>query len=301
MFDPINRTAKTEASDNSQVRIDTPENVLLDADVAGFASRALASMVDYLILGIALLILTLTVLPSLVRNPNPGITVALTVLIQFIIITFYHLTFEFLWNGQTPGKRAFGLRVVMTNGLPLTTSAALIRNIIRLFDFLPLFYGVGLVSLFATKKTQRLGDLAANTIVIREKRDVDLKTLNETKRFVYRYINAYTQIPPYIQPAQLSEADIELLVNYLSRRDNAPSYDPTARLIGERLARSMGTIRPGEQVLPAPGTFLEMVARALELAKVDPAQAQSATSSNPSNVGSSASKSAPNEEVISPF
>jgi len=263
VFEP----ADNNNTDNSRVRIDTPENVLLDAEIAGFGSRCLASAVDYFILGIIILILSLTVLPSIIRGSNPGLNLALVVLIQFVIITFYHLAFEFLWNGQTPGKRAFGLRVVMTNGLPLTTSAAIIRNIVRLFDFLPAFYGVGLVSLFATKNTQRLGDLAAGTLVIRERPDVNLHNVRETRRFLYRYINPYTQIPPYIQPSSLEEADIDLLVTYLSRRENAPMYDPTARLIGERLARRMGTIQPGQMQLPPADIFLEMVARSLELSQ----------------------------------
>src|SRR5258708_13091673 len=74
----------------------------------------------------------------------------------YVFITFYHLFFEFLWNGQTPGKRVFGLRVVQTNGLPVGTSGTIIRNLLRLFAFLPAFYGMALIFIFPTPPPPRL-------------------------------------------------------------------------------------------------------------------------------------------------
>src|SRR5262249_32763682 len=134
---------------------------------------------------------------------SSSFALASLVALQFLIITFYHLFFELLWNGQTPGKRMFGIRVVQANGLPLTASSAIIRNLVRLFDFFPILYGIGLVSMFATKQTQRLGDLAAHTIVIRERRGVTLQNLKEDLTVHYHHISRMDPIPANIDIANL--------------------------------------------------------------------------------------------------
>jgi hypothetical protein len=96
------------------------------------------------------------------------IFVVALILIAMLSPVFYFVLFEHLWNGQTPGKRWMGIRVVRRGGLPLEFSHVLIRNLLRIIDSLPSNMMAGLVCFFATRYQQRLGDLAADTVVIRE-------------------------------------------------------------------------------------------------------------------------------------
>jgi hypothetical protein len=87
---------------------------------------------------------------------------------MFLVTIGYFILFEVLWNGQTPGKKLAGIRVVKRGGLPLTSRDVLLRNLVRLVDYLPSYCFAGLISFFASKNQQRLGDLVADTVVIRE-------------------------------------------------------------------------------------------------------------------------------------
>src|SRR5690242_21876920 len=117
------------------LQIDTPENVPLDADIVGFGTRCMAALIDYLVLLVLMIGFGILFARSLPRNFGSNNTVVLVLIIlQFFLVTFYHLVFELLWNGQTPGKRMFKLRVMQANGLPITTGSVLIRNFVRPFD-----------------------------------------------------------------------------------------------------------------------------------------------------------------------
>ena len=96
------------------------------------------------------------------------VVLALIVLIYFALFWGYFMLFETLWSGQTPGKRAGRLRVIRRDGQPVGAGEVLIRNLVRIVDFLPGFYGIGLVVMFIDKEARRLGDMAAGTIVVRE-------------------------------------------------------------------------------------------------------------------------------------
>jgi uncharacterized RDD family membrane protein YckC len=249
--------------------IDTPENVPLDADIAGFGTRCVAATLDYLILLVVMVIVFVLFFRSVVDRiiDEPWIIGLLAFLI-FVIFTGYHLLFEFMWNGQTPGKRRLNLRVVQSNGLPATTSGILIRNLVRLFDFLPVFYGVGLIVLFATKQTQRLGDLAASTIVIRERPQVTLLNLRENLRVDYLHISRLSPIPEYINITPLTEDDRREVLDYLRRRTELASRDYVATVVARQIGARMNFNEPGVN-LGSPRhaeTFLELVARAFELA-----------------------------------
>jgi len=196
--------------------------------------------------------------------------VALFFIAQFVIFTFYHLFFEFIWNGQTPGKRRLSIRVVQANGLPLTTSGLLIRNFVRLLDFLPILYGVGLVTMFFTKNTQRLGDLAARTIVIREHKQLTVRTLQEDFSVHYRFIpsNQIARqpdlLPDTINLNLLTQADRRTIVDYLQRRADLTSRDLVATGIARKIARKMDAPDQFRDRVQA-DTFLEQVAFAFEL------------------------------------
>src|SRR5205809_1028494 len=95
---------------------------------------------------------------------------AVLIIVVFLIINGYFAIFEWLWSGQTPGKRWLKLRVIREDGRPISFFEAMIRNLIRVIDFMvPPFYSVGLVSVFSTARDQRVGDLVAGTVVVRER------------------------------------------------------------------------------------------------------------------------------------
>ncbi len=95
--------------------------------------------------------------------------VAILGLISFILLWGYYIFFEILWNGQSPGKRWVGLRVIRIDGTPITLSESIIRNLVRIIDFLPTAYGVGVVTMFINTNSRRVGDLAAGTIVVHDR------------------------------------------------------------------------------------------------------------------------------------
>jgi uncharacterized RDD family membrane protein YckC len=247
--------------------IDTPENVVLEAEIAGFGSRCIAALLDYLLVIVVMIVLYL-LFASAIRNnapDDPTVAVSLFVLIQFLIISFYHLIFEFLWNGQTPGKRRIGIRVVQINGLPMNASSILIRNLVRLFDFLPVLYGVGLLVLFSTKRTQRLGDLAARTIVVYERPQLNLNTIQENLKVEYLHISRYDLIPTNIQITNLNQDDRRNIISYLQRRSQLTNREQVAVMVAQPIAERMGI--PGSvSSLNRAEMFLEYVVRAFELA-----------------------------------
>jgi uncharacterized RDD family membrane protein YckC len=251
--------------------IDTPENVVLDAEIAGFGSRCVAALVDYTVLIlVACLVSYLYINAAASRDlfRNPFAVIGPLALIQFVIVTFYHLFFELAWNGQTPGKRIVGIRVVQSTGLPVTVSGAIIRNLVRIFDFFPLLYAVGLVVLFATKNTQRLGDLAAKTVVIRERKSITLENVQDNFTVHYRYISRLTPIPHYIDIRNLNEQDRRTIVNYLQRRDEIRNRGYVAEMLARQIAERIGA--NGAVRLPNDAdVFLEQVARAFEIKPIE--------------------------------
>src|SRR5258708_4428272 len=164
------------------------------------------------------------------------------------------------------GKRLFGLRVVMTNGLPVTTSAAIIRNLLRLFDFFPALYGVGLVVMFATSHTQRLGDLAARTYVIREQKQITLEAVRGSTKVIYYHIQPGDSLPPTVRVESLDEMDRNDVVDYLQRRAMLHRREFVVVLLARRIAEKIGPAALGD-ASPSPRDaerFLEQVALAFE-------------------------------------
>ena len=137
---------------------ETPEGVDLGLRVAGPAPRALALALDWLIRLALYMVLTPLAAFS-------GLGAGLIMLGAFLIEWLYPVIFEVL-KGATPGKKAMGLAVVHDDGTPVGLPASMIRNLLRVVDFLPIFYGVGLISTLADPDFRRLGDLAAGTLVI---------------------------------------------------------------------------------------------------------------------------------------
>ncbi len=163
--------------DYEVLTVETPENLELRLPLAGFGPRFLAAFIDYVIEVVAISVLALIVILIGVATASFSGEGAEDSIMLFLVLGIviyvgatlgYFVAFEWLWNGQTPGKRIAGIRVVRRGGLPLTFREVMLRNLFRLLDMLPSNGFAGLISFFATKNQQRLGDLVADTVVIRE-------------------------------------------------------------------------------------------------------------------------------------
>jgi len=144
--------------------VTTPEHVEIRLEPAGAGSRFLAVLLDFFITtGAAAVIqrISLLMLPKAIAG-------ALFITVSFLLAWGWHVWFEVKSQGQTPGKRALSLRVVDARGLPLSVHQALVRNIVRVVDFAPMFYGVGAAASMLDPLRRRLGDIVAGTLVIRE-------------------------------------------------------------------------------------------------------------------------------------
>jgi uncharacterized RDD family membrane protein YckC len=157
--------------------IETPERVPLHFALASIGNRFLACALDHAIQVLTLLLILLSglALASLASWENslesaPKWVYAVMILLVFLIFTGYFAFFEWLWSGQTPGKRWLKLRVIREDGRPITFWEASVRNLIRTLDMMPVpFYSVGLISVFVTSRDQRVGDMVAGTVVVRER------------------------------------------------------------------------------------------------------------------------------------
>ncbi len=167
--------------------IDTPENVTFAYEVAGIGNRFIAALIDSAIIGVVLTLFTLALFVGLgatgdLTNEGDlswagGAVVAAYALISFLVLWGYYIFFEYLWNGQTPGKRSVKIRVVRVDGSPVSFVEVVIRNLVRIVDFLPMGYGLGLVIMFLNSQSRRLGDFAGGTLVVKDQGRVGLETL----------------------------------------------------------------------------------------------------------------------------
>ncbi len=157
--------------------IETPERVPLHFALASIGNRFLACAIDHSLQGIILVLMVIAF--SLAANNStletaissaPKWVQALLILVGFLIISGYFAFFEWIWSGQTPGKRWLKLRVLREDGRPITFWEASVRNLLRTFDMMPApFYSIGLISVFASNRDQRVGDMVAGTVVVRER------------------------------------------------------------------------------------------------------------------------------------
>jgi uncharacterized RDD family membrane protein YckC len=212
------RTAKTNS-----LLIRTPEGIAFSLPLAGPVTRFLAWAVD-----IACLMVLGLVLGSLLGVfglLGADLARALMLLLYFVVQVGYGIALEWRWRGQTVGKRLLRLRVMDAQGLRLQFSQIVIRNLLRFVDFLPAFYLVGGVACLVNRRSQRLGDLAANTIVVRHPRTVepDLEPLfagkyNSLREYPHLVARLHQRVPP---------AEAQAALQAVLRRDE---FDPDARL-----------------------------------------------------------------------
>lgn len=221
--------------------LDTPESVAVGYDVAGVGTRFLAALIDtalQTLILIAFAVVTL-VTGTTLHGASAYAIVAIGIFIINAVLLGYYIFFELIWNGQSPGKRAMRLRVIQTSGYPVTPFAVLIRNVLRLIDFLPALYGFGVITMIANSRARRLGDLMAGTLVIKEGRDVNLSSLSAPSPTMH--VPPYASSPDPEAAALLAGARIDLL----TREDEALIRDflhRRASLTSRRRAELAGQI-----------------------------------------------------------
>ena len=233
---------------NEQLSIETPEQIDISFQKAGIGSRFYAALIDT-----GLLVLILFVGYYVNRNfiTELGDTLgnwlgAIGGILVFALFWGYYMVFEVTSNGQTLGKRALGLRVIKDGGYPIGFSDSAIRNLVRVVDFLPFFYGAGLLTMLINGNWQRLGDLAAGTLVVKTAR-TNLKPTGSS-------VIASTHVPDinipqeafeyaeWIQPELVPETELGVIREYLTRRGALPKprRAQLARTVANPIIEKMG-------------------------------------------------------------
>lgn len=208
--------------------VTTPENVTIDYQISGLGSRSVAAMFD--LVAQIILYSLLVYLCYLSFAFAGGTAVALLITGWFLVSTGYSILFESIWNGQTPGKRLSGLRVVREQGLPVDLSAVVLRNLFRAVDFLPALYGLGMVVMMANENSKRLGDYAAGTIVVKERRAVSDLEKGQQPEVSFAPETAL-DVPP------LAPEELDALRRFVERKAELP--EGVREDIAERIARPL--------------------------------------------------------------
>ncbi|MCE5200327.1 RDD family protein, partial [bacterium] len=211
-----------------EVVLMTPEQVEVRFELAGIGSRFIALLIDTLWQGLCILIpVVLLIAFGFVSTPSlsnfEGIMVfALFVLLIFVITNGYFLYFETTKNGQTPGKKAVGIRVILDSGHPVDFRAALIRNVMRLVDMLPSMYGVGIVSAFFSPQYRRLGDYVGGTMVVKVGRTADAMATRPQPAVESEAVYKQQQslLPPEAMPliTSIDKEEYRTIRHFLDRR-----------------------------------------------------------------------------------
>lgn len=168
---------------------------------------------------------------------------AIFILFYFFLYFGYYPVFEIFWNGQTPGKRKEGIRVIKDSGRPLTPAETIGRNLLRIVDWLPFLYGVGMTSAFLTKGNKRLGDLVVGALVVRE------TSLNELKPIWQSAPEPGPASVGLLGASLLSAEECALIDSFLNRR-NALDYYVRVRMAEEIFRRIKPKLTlPAENIL----------------------------------------------------
>lgn len=237
---------------DERLKIDTPEQITLELPVAGIGGRFLALTIDT-VLQAALFMVSLVALTAGPRTFAPLRLVgpAVAVLFAFCVYWGYFAVFEIVWSGQTPGKRIVGIRVVHESGRPIRGYEAIGRNVLRVIDFLPALYGVGLIVMMLNRYSRRIGDYVAGTLVVYD------TSHHETPP---DWHDAISGAVPSSRLTQVTAEELALIEAYLRRRSDLDSLvrENMADQIAHRVTQRTGVVREPDQSADA---FLEIVAR----------------------------------------
>ena len=199
---------------DTAIRIVTPENIAFSYQLASLSRRAMAYIIDMMVLGLILLLIYILMmfLVAFFHFPE-GFAIGVLLVSFFILYWFLGAFFETVWNGQTPGKRLIGIRVLSVEGQPINSFQAVIRNIMRFADLQPgACGGIAFIVMLCNKRFQRFGDLVCGTMVI-----VDENTYGRHELVRFKHPDVFKvaeQIPPLALPSETLKA----LALYVHRR-----------------------------------------------------------------------------------
>lgn len=243
-----------------KVRVRTPEAIELEYDVAGLGTRTMACLIDTSLQALAVYViyLILVAMGVLTKELNLASTfglstlwfTALAVLVFYAISAGYFIIFEWLWHGQTPGKRLLKIRVMKDDGNPIGFLESMIRNALRMIDALPGNYALGATVLLLSPEDKRIGDHVAGTMVVEDTKPTALQEL---------------PLPPgesvrVARVDRVTSAEIELVREFLERKEHlAP--ESSARLALMIAAPLMKKLEVSPEDFPDPTTFLVQLYR----------------------------------------
>jgi uncharacterized RDD family membrane protein YckC len=227
-------SAELAISNEEILVIETPERVPLHFALASIGNRFLACAIDHgiqifvmIIIAIAFILIADFVDFGGSLNAAPKWVYAILILVVAFIWTSYFIVFEWLWNGQTPGKRWLKLRVIREDGRPITFWEAAVRNLLRIFDIMPFpFYSIGLICVFASRRDQRVGDMVAGSVVVRE-REAEAPTFDQVFAGPVSDAALRRSFKPVIFNASLqpiTAREIEVVEAFLRRRWDLPDH-----------------------------------------------------------------------------
>lgn len=272
---------------DDELSVLSTENVHFAVGTAGLGSRFMAVLIDLflqllLLLGFVLAVAYyVDVLVSLVNADwLQSLVPGFIVIVAFLIFYGYFFFFEWLWHGLTPGKRMVGLRVLQANGLPATFWQVMLRNVLRIVDFMPVFYGVGAVVAILNDDNKRLGDQVAGTIVARERREeaanrivsisaaadaflADNKNIRDSPATSTLPQKAHQEMESVTLRVQVADEDYEIARDFILRRNTLAASARTrlAHLLAKRIAHSMNQPEPPS---PQSESYLEYVVKNYE-------------------------------------
>jgi uncharacterized RDD family membrane protein YckC len=241
---------------SDKLSIETPEQISLDFEMAGLGSRFLALFVDLLLkwvaIGFVVLVAIMFGAASFTSMGSKGwIWVAALMIAGYFLLDWaYFAGFEIVWKGQTPGKRFTGLRVINESGREAQVFEAVIRNLLRPIDALPFGYAIGAIVMFISPQHKRIGDYAAGTIVIHDRKPSEDQLFFNTRESAVSHDLAYSK---------LSATEVQTIELFLQRRldlDMAVRQSTAFRLaqhFGNKLSVAPEDRRDDEN-------FLEMLA-----------------------------------------
>lgn len=200
---------------DTSYRVEIPGGIELEAQVVGPVPRFLAFCIDFMIRGVVLFVV------GIASIPFGELGAGFWFIFWFFIEWFYPVLFEVFWRGQTPGKKVLGISVVQDDLTPVTFGTSLVRNLLRTADFLPFFYLFGLITMVSNARFQRLGDLAAGTLVISIRESAKPAEVSE--------------ISPLAPPTSLLRTEQTALVDFLhrSRHLSQPRQQELATILDE--------------------------------------------------------------------
>jgi uncharacterized RDD family membrane protein YckC len=233
-------SAELAITNEETLVIETPERVPLHFALASIGNRFLACAIDH---GLQIFLMGLMVIGFYfladfvdfigVVKEAPKWIIAILIIVVALIWISYFIFFEWLWSGQTPGKRWLKLRVIREDGRPITFWEASVRNLLRIVDMMPMspklpipFYSLGIISLFVTKKDQRIGDLVAGSVVVRE-REAEAPTFDQVFAAPVSDTALRRSFRPVLFNASLQAVtarEIEVVEAFLRRRWDLPDH-----------------------------------------------------------------------------